>query len=114
MRKKIKKAVWLSYDLGIGGDYPGLYKWLDNHNAIECGNSVAFFYYMIDNETAKNLPQIVYDDLNSNVDLRSGDRLYVIWRDMEKVKGIFMYGRRRGNPWKGYGDIESSENEEGE
>ena len=35
MGKTISKAIWLSFDLGIGGDYPGLYKWLDNHKAIE-------------------------------------------------------------------------------
>ena len=108
------KAVWLSYDLGIGGDYPGLYKWLDNHNAVECGNSVAFLNYMIEKESVKDLPQIVYDDLRSTVELRAGDRLYIIWRDTEKVKGGFVCGRRRSDPWEGYGDIGSSESEEGE
>jgi hypothetical protein len=41
----MNKALWLSYDLGVKGDYEGLYAWLDDHNAEECGNSVAFLHY---------------------------------------------------------------------
>ena len=26
---------------GVGGDYEGLYSWLDDHDAKECGDSVA-------------------------------------------------------------------------
>ena len=44
MGKVIRKAIWLSFDLGVAGDYPGLYKWLDEHDAVECGDSVAFFF----------------------------------------------------------------------
>lgn len=29
--------MWLGYDLGVKGDYPGLYAILDDHDAIECG-----------------------------------------------------------------------------
>lgn len=29
--------VWLGYDLGVKGDYPGMYAFLDDHDAIECG-----------------------------------------------------------------------------
>jgi len=43
----MKKAVWISYDLGIKGDYQGLYSWLDDHDAIECGNSVAFIQFEV-------------------------------------------------------------------
>ena len=41
----MKKAIWISYDLGIGGDYDGLYRWLANHSAVECGDGLAFFNY---------------------------------------------------------------------
>ena len=34
-------TFWLSYDLGVGGDYPGLYQWLDDHQAVVCGNNMA-------------------------------------------------------------------------
>lgn len=33
--------IWISYDLGADGDYAGMYTWLDRHNAVECGNSMA-------------------------------------------------------------------------
>lgn len=49
MNTKISRArqtpIWLSYDLGKDGDYTNLYRWLNGYNAIECGNSNAFFYY---------------------------------------------------------------------
>ena len=32
-------TVWISYDLGIRGDYEGLYAWLDSHRAKECGDA---------------------------------------------------------------------------
>jgi hypothetical protein len=34
---------WLSYDLGIEGDYAPLYRWLDNVSAKDCGDSLATF-----------------------------------------------------------------------
>ena len=43
--KSMKIAVWLSYDLGITGDYTGLYRWLDTHHGIECGNSTSFIKF---------------------------------------------------------------------
>ncbi len=33
------RIIWLSYDLGIQGDYPSLYEWLDKHQAKECGDN---------------------------------------------------------------------------
>jgi hypothetical protein len=39
----MKKRFWLSYDLGIDGDYDGLYGWLDRIKAIECGDGLASF-----------------------------------------------------------------------
>jgi hypothetical protein len=34
---------WLSFDLGVRGDYEALYEWLDALDAKECGDSVATF-----------------------------------------------------------------------
>ena len=115
---KVKKAIWLSYDLGIGGDYPGLYKWLDNHKAVECGDSVAFFKYLIDKERLEKISKVLADDIKESVSLRSGDRLYAVYRKVEgsnsSVKGSFIYGRRKSNPWEGYGDYESQIDDDGE
>ena len=115
---EIKKAIWLSYDLGIGGDYPGFYKWLDNHKAKECGNSVAYFEYTIDESKLDELPQTIYEDIHSVAALRPGDRLYLIHREVTSsfsgVKGSFICCKRKSNPWEGYGDAEISGSEGGE
>lgn len=114
----VYKAIWLSYDLGLGGDYSGLYTWLDNHNAIECGDSVAFVNYEIRQDRLKELLSILLEDIKQSVNLRAGDRLYVVYREVEgsklRVKGNFIWGRRKSNPWKGYGDKEEQGGEDGE
>jgi hypothetical protein len=33
------------FDLGVRGDYEGLYAWLDDHDVKECGASVAYLKY---------------------------------------------------------------------
>ncbi|MFH1115168.1 MAG: hypothetical protein V1792_14760 [Pseudomonadota bacterium] len=38
----MKKGVWIYFDLGINGDYEGMYEWLDKHNAHACGENFAF------------------------------------------------------------------------
>lgn len=40
-----KQSVWLSYDLGVDGDYEALYYWLDAHEGRECGDSMAYVVY---------------------------------------------------------------------
>ena len=35
-------TVWISYDLGVRGDYEGLYAWLDAHDAKVTFNERAF------------------------------------------------------------------------
>jgi hypothetical protein len=101
----MKKAVWISYDLGVKGDYQGLYAWLDDHEAIECGNSVAFIRYEVSSEAEllENLKQ----DLQENVEFKAGDRIYVVRREtvdgVKKVRGKFIIGKRKSNPWEGYG-----------
>ena len=36
---KMKHFVWISFDLGVKGDYEGMYAWLDSKDAKECGDS---------------------------------------------------------------------------
>ena len=38
-----QKAVWISFDLGVQGDYEGLYRWLDSFDARECGENLVLF-----------------------------------------------------------------------
>ena len=35
------RRYWISFDLGLQGDYDALYAWLDKHEAKECGENVA-------------------------------------------------------------------------
>lgn len=101
----MKKSIWISYDLGIKGDFQGLYTWLDDHNAIECGNSVAYIEYEVDTEV--NLLPKLKKELEANVQFKQGDRVYIVRREVEKkgtfVRGRFIIGNRKSNPWKGYG-----------
>jgi hypothetical protein len=77
---------WLSYDLGLRGDYQPLYQWLDEKHAEECGDSVATFVTEESREdVAKSLKRIA----------KSGGRFYLIGRNQKgKFIGGFVAGRR--------------------
>lgn len=114
----VNKGIWLSYDFGVAGDYPGLYKWLDNKEARECGNNIAFFKYPIEKEQINELNSVILTDIEASVRLRPGDRLYLISLESTptgtRVNGEFIFGKRKGNPWEGYGDKASSGSDDGE
>jgi len=100
-----KKAIWISYDLGIKGDFPNLYAWLDNHNAKEAGDSIAFLNYEY---SGNNLLETLKEDLKAKVNFKPGDRIYVIRMRIDegkhKISGKFIIGNRKASPWIGYGD----------
>lgn len=97
----MKSTIWISYDLGVNGDYEGMYAWLDDHGAKECGSSVAFVKeYDCDGE---DLTQALKSDIENAVLTDKRSRIYVIWRVGDKEKGSFLVGRRKGAPWDGYG-----------
>ena len=106
-----KKAIWISYDFGLKGDYTGLFTWLDNHNAFECGNGLAFFRYDIGNlkisDNSKELVNKISSDIKEYVKLSKADRLYIIWKDglTNHVRGEFISGNRKQAPWEGYGKL---------
>lgn len=41
----MRALIWLSFDLGIRGDFEGMYQFLGEHNARECGDSMASFWF---------------------------------------------------------------------
>ena len=100
----MKKAIWISYDLGIGGDYDGLYRWLANHEAVECGDGLAFFNYSV--EDMSDLPDELKKEIEVNVRVDNKTRIYCIRKVEDKIKGSFLFGSRKGNPWEGYGDVD--------
>jgi hypothetical protein len=96
-----EKTFWISYDLGIRGDYTGLYSWLDKLGAKECGDSMAVIKATIKG----NIVLTLKSDLKKKVRLSKTDRIYLIYRDSETgvVKGNFLFGGRKRAPWEGYG-----------
>ncbi len=82
---------WLSFDLGLRGNYEELYEWLDNMEAKECGDSVATF---VTDKTREEIKKELSEFLDEKA------RVYII--DMKKGGG-FIRGKRKIAPWVGYG-----------
>lgn len=96
------KVYWLSYDLGVGGDYQHLYQWLDDHEAKPCGDSVAFFKFTYQSEDPDTE---LINSISNSVSMKPGNTLYVV-RKQEKGNeyyGSFLYGKRKSAPWIGFG-----------
>ncbi len=95
------KTFWLSYDLGLKGDYNSLYSWLDKHKAKECGDSFAVFKFTCKTNKPKDE---IKKDLELSVKFNKTDRVYLIWRDDVKKSnvGVFIIGNRKPAPWEGY------------
>jgi hypothetical protein len=113
MSKK-RKLFWLSYDLGLKGDYNSLYTWLDTLKAKECGNSIATFWYKYDSDYLEEIKKSLQDSLT----ISKNDRFYLIWRSVDgtntSIKGEFLFGKRKPAPWEGYSaGFEDSIDEEG-
>ena len=95
----MKHFVWVLFDLGVAGDYEGMYAWLDSHHAKECGDSAACFWYDHPNE---DLLQDMKEDLNNGVEIDvKKNRIYVIRNVKGTMKGGFIFGRRRNAAWAG-------------
>jgi hypothetical protein len=97
----MKGTIWISYDLGVRGDYENLYVWLDSHRAKECGDSVAVLTYRYEG----SLPDRLKADLTSSIATDKRTRIYVVYRDSDsgKLRGKFILGGRRAAAWSGYG-----------
>ena len=105
------KLVWLVFDLGVKGDYEGLYAWLDAQGARECGDSVACFTYSYTDDLVTELRS----QLESAMTLDKKSRLYVVYSDppTNRPKGAFLCGRRKSPPWAGYGPAVIQEEDRG-
>lgn len=105
----MRKSIWISYDLGVQGDYDHFYAWLDNHKAVECGNSIAYVVYEVPDETLdKDFMDIIKADMEKTITFSPGNRIYII-RYVKEGKynsyyGQFLIGKRKASPWEGYGD----------
>ena len=103
-----KARFWLSYDLGINGDYDGLYRWLDSHGAKECGSSMA---YISNYEYEGTLDKAINGSLSQAVQISKRSRIYLVLKlpGTDAPKGLFLFGGRRPAPWDGYAPSASGE-----
>jgi len=103
----MEKAIWLNYDLGVGGDFQNLYSWLDDHEATECGNNTAFFKYDFpdDIKTDEDLSRYLENDISKTVNFLPTNRIYIIRKSLDNnnIKGSFIIGKRKATPWEGFG-----------
>jgi hypothetical protein len=107
----MKKFIWLSFDLGIRGDYEGIFAFLDAHGAKECGDSLGAFTYEFKNDLVADLTK----DLKKTITFDKRSRVYVIYAgDDGKIKGRFLLGRRRSPPWAGRAPSQEVEEDVGE
>ena len=106
----------MSYDLGLNGDYPSLYAWLDEHDAKEAGDSVATFEYEFNGNNDDDLLSSLRNELIEKVPNVSNARVYIIRSKNVNhgnfsFTGSFIYGRRKGSPWEGYGNTGENEDD---
>ncbi|MCO6455115.1 MAG: hypothetical protein J5I93_07430 [Pirellulaceae bacterium] len=105
----MKTAIWISYDLGVRGDYEGLYAFLDSLDAKECGDSAAYLKFEYDHDLVAELKAT----LEERVSLDRRARIYVVFPgETGKYRGRFVIGRRKRSPWSGYAGEESEEVDE--
>lgn len=105
-------TIYLTFDLTFNGDYTGMYKWLDSHHALECGDSACRINYSVKYDKLETYAdtQAVLDlirkDLLSCVKFASKDRVYVASlfpdeKNKKRLAGRFIVGVRKPNPWDG-------------
>jgi hypothetical protein len=100
---KKKKSFWLSYDLGLKGDYEGLFSFLDNVAGVECVNNLAYFNYEC---TTDDYPNEIKNRIKEEVNIDKNDRFYLIWKnEAGAIKGRFLFGGRKRSPWEGFGRV---------
>ena len=87
---------WISFDLGLMGDYSHFYEWLDAQNAEECGSGTAAIV------STKSLDRIV-TEIRDVLKETPRARVYLLSKLPDgKFGGKFVIGGRRKAPWAGF------------
>ncbi len=106
----MRHRIWLSFDLGVRGDYEGMYAFLDAHAATECGDSMATFWF----EWQDDLVATLASQLDHALTLDKRSRMYVIYPGPDgRHVGKFVIGHRRSPPWTGYAPSHADEEDVG-
>jgi hypothetical protein len=105
----VKKTIFITFELGMRGDYESLYKWLDEKKAEERGYGVAIIKeYVIDTSIKKDIDflRLVKKELTQKVSFGNTDRVYMIWNGFENnlIKAGFIYGKAKQAPWTGFAE----------
>ena len=106
----MRTFIWLSFDLGIRGDFEGMYQFLGEHDAKECGDSMGAFWF----EYKKDVLAELTKQLKEAVTFDKRSRVYVIYPKEDKHVGRFIVGKRRPPPWAAYIPSEEDEEDVGE
>lgn len=87
-----KSRYWISFDLGLMGNYSRVYEWLDSLHAQECGPGVATI------TSTKSR-----DQLGAEIQriLKGAPRARAYMISM-KQGGRFVAGGRKAAPWEGF------------
>lgn len=94
----MEKTIWLTFDLGFQGDYPGLYAWLDERKAKECGDNVAVLKFVFQGDFIT----VLKESLAENIKLEKNNRIYICYQEKDKMVGKFVFGGRKRAVWEGY------------
>ena len=105
-----KTKIWISFDLGLDGDYDNLFHWIDLHDGTECGDHLAFVKYEFEGDLEVSLVH----DLSEAIAIRPRDRIYIIYTqgDERRTAGKFLFGGRKQAPWAGYATKDSGDSED--
>jgi len=92
---------WISFDLGLMGDYSHFYKWLDEQNAEECGSGTAAIV------SSKSLDEMIAE-IREALQEKPRARAYIVSKLPDgRFGGKFVVGGRRKAPWSGFAVRES-------
>ena len=95
----MKSLIWLSFDLGVRGDFEGVYSFLDAHNAKECGDNLAAFWF----EYKRDLVAELTKEIKQCISIDRRTRIYALFPSPKgKHTGRFIIGKRKAPPWAGF------------
>lgn len=106
----MRALIWLSFDLGVRGDFEGMYEFLDDHEAKECGDSLGTFWF----EYKKDLVTELAKELRTKVTFDKRSRVYVVHFSQGKSTGRFIIGKRKSPTWTGFALSRGNEEDIGE
>ena len=100
-KEPANNRYWVSFDLGLMGDYSQFYQWLDSIHAEECGPGLATF------TTSKTRDELEAELQGVRVNSPRA-RFYVISKNHDgNLVGKFLAGGRKAAPWSGYAERSS-------